>query len=272
MPRGHWARGGPADDPGIRHRPIVGTDDAAGDRHATPKRDVNLQAGSARLWVAGDEAVGIKTITTGLAGGQFAIADLAENEIVAGSLDGQMTGAWPHGELERSIGRRLCLTASTVCFGAHPCMREEVNPCACDGSIRAFLGHAATDDHAAREGQVDRLLDRSLGPLDFLGSREIELPGRRRGVDEKDIAWRRVRAKATVGIGLKAGRPGARWPRASGGDLQPGIRDGLAGVGIGDAAGEDLGRLQRHRHEFRVGSVVGLDVESSGERIAGRRC
>ena len=39
------------------------------------------------------------------------------------------------------------------------------------------------------------------------------------------------------------------------------MRDGLAGVGIGDATGDDPGRLQCHRHGLRVRRVVGLDVD-----------
>ena len=39
------------------------------------------------------------------------------------------------------------------------------------------------------------------------------------------------------------------------------MRNGLAGISISDATGDDLGRSQRHRHRLCVRSVVSLDLD-----------
>ena len=149
--RGTWAEGNPADDPGIRHRLIIGSENAPSHGDALTKSHVHCQAGTAPFWVDGHECVGDTAHATRVALRELAIADLLEHVIGAGALDGQMPQTRRPGEFERSIGQRLRSTALAAGIIDHA-VCEEHHRSARDGMLRAFFGDLAAYQHAARQG------------------------------------------------------------------------------------------------------------------------
>ncbi len=101
-----------------------------------------------------------------------------------------MTRTRRAGELERSIGQRLrsaAFAAGIIVLA----MCQEDHRSAGDGMVGAFLGDLAANQHATGQGQVEGILDRTLGPRETLGGAEVRLPGGRSGADDEFVARRR---------------------------------------------------------------------------------
>ena len=129
-------------------------------------------------------------------------ADGLEHVIVAGAQDEEVTRAGLGPELKRAIGCGIDDHAPVLPFAGR--IRVKTNSTSPrDGLAGALLGDLAVDRYAPRQGEVEGLLERALGPLDAPLADEVGLSLRGIGRDVVGAVRRPgIHAGPPLGVGL----------------------------------------------------------------------
>ena len=180
----------PADHPPIVDRLAVRPDNPTSHRDPTPERDADFLLADARLQVQPDVGMRIEPPATGMAIDNHPAADLLEDVIVIGGHDGEIARAGEGPESKRAIGSGVKDGAPAPQGGVElPLLeRDEADRRARDRFAGSFLGDCTVDQNAARQGQVQRLLDRALGPVEAMTRGQVGFTRGGIGQDEIDIA------------------------------------------------------------------------------------
>ena len=265
----------PAEHPGRRDGLSVRADDPGLHRRAAAEHDVDLPTVGAGLDVAGDKGVGVHATPAGLSLVEHPPARLLEHVVLAGAQDDQRARVGPDRELVRAVrtGPHAAAPGARRIGTVRPPPVAERRPG--HGPARALLDHLAAEHRAPAQGHVDPVLERPLGPREGEIARrgiQIRLALGDRDQDRVTAARDGIGAVVSLVVGLViVGVARATLRSGVGVDLEDRVRDGLAGVGVGDAAGQDLGRLQRRGDRFRPGGAVGVDHDPLPGVLAGHR-
>ena len=178
-------------------------------------------------------------------------------------------------------------------LAATDCQPESASPlfrfgtyCTLDarkGPAGSRLGHSATNQDPTRQLDVDRLLDRALGPREFDLADQVRLAIGRMGAQTEVVAGRRVGCEPAMEIGAKSGDRPATVEASTRGNVDDGTRYRLPRVSGNDTSLDDRRGLNYHRGLRRRVLAVGLylhplpretvvtDFEADGEVTANAR-
>ena len=163
----------PAEDQGARHGLAVRPDNPAADRQPPPQRDVDLPVGLAGFQVEPRGKHVHRTV-----GGPAAPRRWSRSRRTPGARSRRSPGR-PGIPVPAARRRDTCRPARSprgqslarTCAGRR--VRDETHDRPGDGPGRPLLGDLAMDHHAPGQGEVDRLLDRSLGPFALLQGGQV---------------------------------------------------------------------------------------------------
>ena len=258
----------PADHPDIRDRLAVGPDHLAFHRHAWAERYlcvIRVLALAARLRITGNERVGVHTRTARLTEKEQALSELLKHVIVAGRPHDNIAAS-RRDRHRRTIRRPWSLPAARarkdLVIGWR--LRKEGTPPRLIQAGRSLpprpLPRIITPRGNAKSTEC---VTSPFGPFNAGIFDQVRLPVGRKGGHGALDAQSRIRAELPVGIGRGDDRTSshADLELVEPGDRHPGMRDRLAGIGVGHATGDGPDGLQGQAQRLRAGIGIRVDLD-----------